>query len=130
VLGTFIAPPAFFSFDAAGIDPEIGTRSFTGIFATHRHGLSPLTYTFSRFSVVAETSPPPPEHHLHPNVFPGFDAHLDGLGAGRPTLRDRTARPSSRDHVERSEAGRFRPDHHDRITRSSASSALWPRCSA
>jgi large repetitive protein len=60
VLGTFIAPPAFFSFDAAGIDPEIGTRSFTGIFATHRHGPSPLTYTFSRFTVVAETSPPPP----------------------------------------------------------------------
>ncbi|HEX6207425.1 MAG TPA: kelch repeat-containing protein [Actinomycetota bacterium] len=55
VVATFSAPPEFFSFDAAGIDPRIGTRSFGGVFATHRTG-SPLTYTFDSFSVVQDTS--------------------------------------------------------------------------
>src|SRR5690606_27179571 len=32
ILGAFTAPGEFFSFDAAGIDPLIGTRSFGGIF--------------------------------------------------------------------------------------------------
>jgi len=53
-LGSFVAPPEFFSFDAAGIDPTIGTRSFGGIYATHREGSTPRTYTFNRFSVEAE----------------------------------------------------------------------------
>jgi glucose/arabinose dehydrogenase/N-acetylneuraminic acid mutarotase len=52
VVGEFIAPPEFFSFDAAGIDPTIGTRSFGGIFGTHRNGPNPVTYTFDDFSVV------------------------------------------------------------------------------
>lgn len=48
-----LAPPdEFFSFDAAGIDPEIGTRSFAGIFATHRNGPAPMVYRFNEFSVV------------------------------------------------------------------------------
>jgi glucose/arabinose dehydrogenase/N-acetylneuraminic acid mutarotase len=59
-VGTFSAPPEFFSFDAAGIDPEIGTRSFAGIMATHRRGQDPLTYAFEHFSVTAEEAPPPP----------------------------------------------------------------------
>lgn len=44
-------PDEFFSFDAAGIDPQIGTRSFAGIFATHRNGSSPLTYQFNEFTL-------------------------------------------------------------------------------
>jgi N-acetylneuraminic acid mutarotase len=58
--GSFVAPPEFFSFDAAGIDPRIGTRSFGGILATHRKGPSPLVYRFDQFSVTAEDSAPPP----------------------------------------------------------------------
>ena len=54
-----VATPEFFSFDAAGIDPEIGTRSFAGIFATHRYGPSPRTYFFDRFSIAATTTAPP-----------------------------------------------------------------------
>jgi N-acetylneuraminic acid mutarotase/glucose/arabinose dehydrogenase len=59
-LATFTAPPEFFSFDAAGIDPRIGTRSFGGIFASHRNGPAPLVYPFGSFSVVEDTSAPPP----------------------------------------------------------------------
>jgi N-acetylneuraminic acid mutarotase/glucose/arabinose dehydrogenase len=56
---TFVAPPEFFSFDAAGIDPRIGTRTFTGIMA--RHGSSTQkTYRFGEFSVASESAPPPP----------------------------------------------------------------------
>ena len=53
-LGKLTAPPEFFSFDAAGIDPRIGTRSFGGIFASHRNAASSLTYTFDSFSVKGE----------------------------------------------------------------------------
>ena len=56
VLGEFIAPGEFFSFDAAGIDPQIGTRSFGGIFASHRRGLIPMTYSFAEFNVGKEAS--------------------------------------------------------------------------
>ncbi|WP_341936704.1 Kelch repeat-containing protein [Marinimicrobium sp. C2-29] len=51
-----IVEPEFFSFDAAGIDPEIGTRSFTGIMTTNRHGPAPITYEFERFAVEATVS--------------------------------------------------------------------------
>jgi len=47
------APPEFFSFDAAGIDPQIGTRTFAGLFATNRNGANPLTYWFDHFSVTS-----------------------------------------------------------------------------
>jgi len=60
-VGTFTAPSEFFSFDAAGIDPTIGTRSFGGIYATHRNGSTPLTYTFDDFSVTADNPPPAPQ---------------------------------------------------------------------
>jgi N-acetylneuraminic acid mutarotase/glucose/arabinose dehydrogenase len=59
-IAIFTVPPEFFSFDAAGIDPRIGTRSFGGVFATHRNGPGPLTYSFGDFSVVEDTSAPPP----------------------------------------------------------------------
>jgi glucose/arabinose dehydrogenase/N-acetylneuraminic acid mutarotase len=60
-LATFTAPSEFFSFDAAGIDPTIGTRSFGGIYATHRNGSTPLTYTFDDFSVTVDNPPPAPQ---------------------------------------------------------------------
>ena len=50
-VGNFVAPGEFFSFDAAGIDPTIGTRSFAGIFGTHRLASTPLTYRFNDFSI-------------------------------------------------------------------------------
>lgn len=59
LLGTQSIPPEFFSFDGAGIDPRIGTRSFAGVLASHRNGPAPLTYTFNDFSVsAAQTSIP------------------------------------------------------------------------
>lgn len=57
-IDTFTVSPEMFSFDAAGIDPEIGTRSFAGIFATNRNSNTPLTYSFSQFSIVENIAPP------------------------------------------------------------------------
>ena len=56
-------PPEWFSFDGAGINPEIATRSFGGIFASHRNASSPQIFTFDRFSVIEDDlpAPPPPE---------------------------------------------------------------------
>lgn len=51
MLAGYGAPPEFFSFDAAGINPEIGTRSFGGIFATNRNGTGPVVYEFEEFRV-------------------------------------------------------------------------------
>jgi glucose/arabinose dehydrogenase/N-acetylneuraminic acid mutarotase len=56
----FTAPPEFFSFDGAGIDPTIGTRSFTGIFASNRNASTSRTYSFDDFSAVAEPLTAPP----------------------------------------------------------------------
>lgn len=56
-LDTLFPPDEFFSFDAAGIDPEIGTRSFTGIFATHRHASAPMTYRFNEFTLQEGETP-------------------------------------------------------------------------
>lgn len=58
IVDAFQVSPEFFSFDAAGIDPEIGTRSFTGIFATHRNGPAPLEYRFDNFMVAEGVAPP------------------------------------------------------------------------
>jgi glucose/arabinose dehydrogenase/N-acetylneuraminic acid mutarotase len=52
-LSAYSVPLEFFSFDAAGIDPAIGTNSFGGIFASNRTGPGPLVYTFDDFSVVS-----------------------------------------------------------------------------
>ena len=54
-LGTFSLPSLWFSKDAAGIDFTVGTRSYAGIFATHRNRsaqLPPLVYEFEQFSVA------------------------------------------------------------------------------
>jgi large repetitive protein len=60
-------PDAWFSTDGAGIDFTVGTRSFAGIFATHRSRsseLGALTYRFSSFVVNSfvepDPEPPPP----------------------------------------------------------------------
>jgi large repetitive protein len=44
-------PSAWFSFDQAGIIPEIGTRSFGGVFASHRNAPAPQVFTFDKFNV-------------------------------------------------------------------------------
>ena len=53
-VGKLAAPPQFFSFDGARIDPEIGTDSFGGILASHRSGPAPLEYAFESFAVTKE----------------------------------------------------------------------------
>ena len=58
------APGEFFSFDAARIDPNIGTDSFAGILASHRGGPAPLVYRFDRFSVTKEADVGPPAGDL------------------------------------------------------------------
>ncbi|UZE94367.1 Kelch repeat-containing protein [Alkalimarinus alittae] len=57
-IDTFTISPEMFSFDAAGIDPEIGTRTFAGIFVTSRHNASPITYAFDHFTIVESFTPP------------------------------------------------------------------------
>jgi len=54
-VGAVTAPGEFFSFDGAGIDPAIGTRSFAGIMATHRSGPAALVYQFGDFSLTAQS---------------------------------------------------------------------------
>ncbi|HEX6206906.1 MAG TPA: kelch repeat-containing protein, partial [Actinomycetota bacterium] len=78
VVASFTAPPEFFSFDAAGIDPRIGTRSFGGVFATHRGG-SPLMYTFDNFSVVEDTSV------ANPTTPEGFSFDKSSFPVPNPT---------------------------------------------
>jgi glucose/arabinose dehydrogenase/N-acetylneuraminic acid mutarotase len=56
-------PDEWFSFDQAGINPEIATRSFGGIFASHRNASSSQVFTFDDFAVTEESfnpNPPPP----------------------------------------------------------------------
>jgi glucose/arabinose dehydrogenase/N-acetylneuraminic acid mutarotase len=57
-IGSVTVSGELFSFDAAGINPEIGTRSFGGIIASHRNGASPLTYSFDDFSVTKQAQAP------------------------------------------------------------------------
>ncbi len=76
-LDTLFPPDEFFSFDAAGIDPEIGTRSFTGIFATHRHASAPMTYRFNEFTLQEGETP------LTPNS--GVDFIKKQYGVSYPT---------------------------------------------
>ncbi|MBD8061609.1 Kelch repeat-containing protein [Oceanitalea stevensii] len=54
---SFDVPGEFFSFDAAGIDPLIGTRSFGGVFASSRSATKPAEFRFSQFSVTGEHDP-------------------------------------------------------------------------
>ncbi|MBY5994266.1 kelch repeat-containing protein [Ferrimonas balearica] len=50
-VGSFDLEPEFFSFDAAGIDPVVGTRTFTGLMASHRNGAASMQFQFESFSV-------------------------------------------------------------------------------
>jgi large repetitive protein len=94
-LGTFTAPGEFFNADAAGIDPRIGTRTFGGIFATHRNGGSSLTYTFDNFSLTEASAPPPPPPPPPPPdggavsfarvVIPGSDGNSATPDIANPT---------------------------------------------
>jgi N-acetylneuraminic acid mutarotase len=53
LLHTFInVPDLWFSFDQAGIDPTVSTRSYAGIFATHRNAGASQVYSFDEFSVI------------------------------------------------------------------------------
>ena len=52
-------PNEWFSFDQAGINPLIATRSFGGIFATNRNASSSEVFTFDNFSVTEENPLPP-----------------------------------------------------------------------
>jgi glucose/arabinose dehydrogenase/N-acetylneuraminic acid mutarotase len=62
-LSTNSAPPEFFSFDAAGIDPRIGTRSFGGILTNFGFGTTAPVYKFDNFAALEEqTGPPPPSN--------------------------------------------------------------------
>ncbi len=60
-------PPEWFSFDQAGINPELATRSFGGIFASDRNAPTQV-FTFDNFSITEELPPPPPQ----PPVPSGF----------------------------------------------------------
>ena len=75
LLGTVDLPPEFFSFDAAGIDPRIGTRSFAGILSTYRRGPSPITWTFRDFvvqegDIPIQSSQVAFDRKSHPLSFP------------------------------------------------------------
>lgn len=59
ILQTFVAPPAFFSVEATGVDPTIGTRSFGGVFASHRNSAAPLIYTFDDFAIDVDAASGP-----------------------------------------------------------------------
>lgn len=53
VLNTFTnVPDDWFSFDQAGIDPLLATRSFGGIFATNRRAVGSQAYSFDRVAIV------------------------------------------------------------------------------
>ena len=53
-------PEEWFSFDQAGINPNVGTRSFGGIFASHRNAASPQVFTFENFVIDEEEALPKP----------------------------------------------------------------------
>ena len=63
-LGTFTVPGAFYSFDAAGIDPLIATRSFAGTWASSRQATVKPVFTFNGFSLVDGATTPPPQSGL------------------------------------------------------------------
>jgi glucose/arabinose dehydrogenase/N-acetylneuraminic acid mutarotase len=58
-LGPVVIADEMFSFDGAGIDPRIGTRSFGGVMASHVNATSAFVARFTDFSVVAGDDAPP-----------------------------------------------------------------------
>ena len=77
-LGTHSVPPEFFSFDGAGLDPRLGTRTFGGIFTSHRAGPAPLVYSFDDFQLADGSVPPPPN-------TTGFDFARSQIPVSFPT---------------------------------------------
>jgi large repetitive protein len=53
-------PTRLFTQDQAGVDANLGTDSFVGVFASHRNGPGPVTYRFDSFGVAELSAPPPP----------------------------------------------------------------------
>ena len=51
----FSLPDEWFSFDQAGIDPSLATRSFGGIFASHRNQTEPIIFEFDNFNIEENT---------------------------------------------------------------------------
>jgi large repetitive protein len=67
-------PDEWFSFDQAGINPEIATRSFGGIFATHRQAAAPQVFSFDDFTITEEQINPGPSPSPSPTPGnPTFD---------------------------------------------------------
>ena len=52
-------PDEFFSFDQAGLDPTVKTRSMGGIFASNRNSNVDQTFAFHSFNVLEYPLPPP-----------------------------------------------------------------------
>ena len=50
-------PDEWFSFDQAGLDPSIATRSFGGVFASSRNASAEQVFSFEDFSATEETTP-------------------------------------------------------------------------
>ena len=79
VLTAFDAvPQEWFSFDQAGINPSIATRSFGGIFATQRNADSSQVYSFDNFSATEISQPDIPDSGNvgNPNLGNGADSDL------------------------------------------------------
>jgi len=79
---------AWFNTDGAGIDFNVGTRSFAGISATHRNriaSLGPLSYRFSgfRLSAFEDVAPPVTDPATAPTTDPATDPPT-GLPATDP----------------------------------------------
>jgi glucose/arabinose dehydrogenase/N-acetylneuraminic acid mutarotase len=66
-------PNEWFSFDQAGINPELATRSFGGIFASHGSAAAPQVFSFDRFHVTESTNNPPPPPTTGGFGIPEFD---------------------------------------------------------
>eukprot|EP01059_Diplonema_ambulator_P001689 TRINITY_DN1142_c0_g1_i2.p1 TRINITY_DN1142_c0_g1~~TRINITY_DN1142_c0_g1_i2.p1 ORF type:complete len:1251 (+),score=317.38 TRINITY_DN1142_c0_g1_i2:77-3754(+) len=67
-------PSEVFGFDAAGIDPVIGTRSFAGVMTTHRKGVQ-TQFSFGSFDIEQGERPLPPmdftfDRKSHPLTHP------------------------------------------------------------
>ena len=54
IVASMDAPGEFFSADAAGIDPRVGTRTFAGVYASKRNAPTEPVFEFGDFSVTGE----------------------------------------------------------------------------
>ncbi|MDY7021336.1 MAG: kelch repeat-containing protein, partial [Cyanobacteriota bacterium] len=72
-------PQEWFSFDQAGLNPSIGTRSFGGIFATHRNSGTSQVFSFENFSITESNS----ENFTDPFAFDRWSIPVDN-----PTAMD------------------------------------------